>query len=149
MSVKVIPQMFDRIHISRVRRPGRHKIDAGFIQSVLSCVSAMRRSVVVHKQEARSMVLHKLNEMGLDDVFHVSDSCEVSLHPNKLSPMVCRYRSPHHDASSPEVSSFLDAAGAVAFIAPSINSNSAVMPLQHKPRFVREDNRTPLDVGPP
>ena len=101
----------------------------------------------MHKDKG-SMLLYEWNHVRLDDVFHVSDPCEISVHPDELSSMVCRYGSPNHDASSPEVGSFLDTAGAVAFTSPAINSNSTVVPLQQESRLVREHYGAPLNVGP-
>ena len=68
----------------------------------------------MHKDK-ESMLLYEWNHVRLDDVFHVSDPSEISVHPDELSSMACRNGSPNHDASSPEVGSFFDTAGDVAF----------------------------------
>lgn len=148
MPVEVIPRVLDRIHVRRMGWPRTQLIDTRVVQEALSWTRAMSRCVVLHEDKTRSMLLHERQNMRLQNFCHIPRRCQVALNTDQWSAMVRRHRSPHHDASSPEVCGFLNAAGMESFSFPSIDTNPSIMALQEKSGFIRKDNWSPLNGIP-
>ena len=148
MAVKVIPKVFNGVHVWRVGWPWQDS-DVSVLE-VVSCHSGNLVSCIVMLQYRSSWLsLEERNDYWSQYHINVSLGSQITSQYDQLGCCLATDPALNHDASASKRMNLSNAVWRETFASSSKNSNSAIIPEETKPAVVCEQHSRPITSLPP